>query len=503
MKDRFKGIWVAIETQTLNDFSRLRGVGGELQALGFQVSFHPGRIGNMSVREWMLEYRPDVLVLRGAIWGERYFGYFKVNGGQDYQPLIVVIPSEFTYSLLPADIHDQLFDPPKAKVGEFVDLVLCIHEKEKKWVTSTWPTIKETSVIPIGLPAFDRFYQKHLSKIDARKEFGIRECELKKYIVLVGSRSANSDFQIGSEGPEIQRVLKRANYFFGCRPEHKKQVIEFHSKLSLCFISATKRLAKSCPEVIICFKPHPAEKQEKYDIAFSGIENIRVIKSNAFSMTDLIWIADLFVGYRCGSFLEARLAEVPIVHFMPEIVSTSGAKYELAEAGHFSAFDNVARWTVRNERELVDLCGKYFADGELAINTYCTELTAEGLRLEEMTGALDGESSERAAKEIAKLVRGSDCLMGNQSKERIKDRAFVAKATNRAYLDGYFQPFRITKHPYSTLRYLIRGQLKRLVGFGRQSLGARSQDSTIRVDIKKEMVSYRASLNRENSQKKC
>jgi len=488
MRHQFRNIWISIEVQTRNDLRALVGVGAELRELGFVVSFHSGKIGHIPVRNWMAEYRPDVLVLRGMSWGFRYMSYFDANTGGEYRPLIIIIPAEFTYSVFSPEIRKELHrKPTNREVGSSIDLVLCIHQEEKQFITDTWSSISDSTVIPVGLPAFDRFAHQQPSKEDSKRIIGIPEADIARNIVLIASRSATADYE--NEERHLN-MLRRAKEFMGTPPEYVKQVIQFHVLLSICFISATKELAKNCPDTIFCFKPHPAENENRYQEAFAGIENIRIIKSSGVSMTDLILIADLLIGYRCGSFLEASIANVPIVNFKPELVDDTGNKFELAYKAHPQSFDNLARWTVNHPRQLVDLCSKYVSLDESGFKEYRTVISSGGLKLENMIGLLDGKSSQRAAGEIAKLLDQSSRCRDNQSNIRNKDRLFLAKATNRAYLTGYFQPYRIRTNAFSSIRHIILILLKRLKKNVRKVFYFKSSDSTNPINVEDEMQAY-------------
>jgi surface carbohydrate biosynthesis protein len=448
-------VWISFEAQRALDVGSLVGVAAELNALGFVVSFHSGQMGELQMRQWLAQYQPDVLVLRGVPWGHRLRTFFDQAGHEDYRPLIVVIPAEYTYSVFPTPVREKAYTNPEfSRAGDFVDLVLSIHDKERNFILKNWDTIGNSCVKSIGLPTFDRFVRQGPNTNKAPKIPGIPEKALRNFTVLIASRSATSSYGTKQHS---ERMMVRAATYYGTRKDYTEQQIAFHVELSQHHIDTTRDLARNFPNISFLFKPHPVERLDHYCQALKGIKNVVVIDSSRVALRDVIKSVDLLIGYRCGSFLESFLSGVPSVNHLPKL-SQKVAQLEGPALLHPRAFDNLPRWTVSKPHEVIDLVKKV-SSGQAA-EEYLTTHSDEGLSVGEIVGELDGQSSMRAAKRIANLLEQSSRQIRTRFTRTDQQKQHLARAANRALIKGQFQPHRFLDSPGKWLWQEVKNHLR-------------------------------------------
>lgn len=191
--------------------------------------------------------------------------------------------------------------------------------------------------------------------------------------------------------------------FFGDYYESKKEQLlkiypenqlEMHRKDMVAVNKIYKELVKNNPDVLFILRYHPGTIDYQLN-EFSGIEGPNVYKStrrnnDKYSISDLINISDIWIGYETTTALEAWLLGKPTVLINPttscfirEIVSIGSPKCK----------------TINELQQKID---EYYKTGTIASFDELSDMRKTATL--ETIGFDDGKNYIRAAKEVIKVL---------------------------------------------------------------------------------------------------
>jgi hypothetical protein len=193
------------------------------------------------------------------------------------------------------------------------------------------------------------------------------------------------------------------------------------------FIVLVKVIADTYPDRTIILRPHPSESVDFYRHAFSSCGNVIVLRDGSV----LSWIrsADLLVHCNCTTGIEAVLAGLPVVNFLPESTQREDTDIEVAcEAGARAT-------TVQHALELVDRC----LSGAPQAQTWTPRATSVLNNLESESVPLVVDETLRVIDE--RKIDGSKLALPQQRPIRKFVKRMIGRPERSAYVASKRGPF--------------------------------------------------------------
>ena len=480
---RKKNIWVAIYVGSIaRDYLGAVSIGRSLKALGYIVSIFCDRVGQYSIREWILEYRPDVLVLPAVPFGYRFHSYFRAKGVTDYKPFIVIVPTEFRAGLL-KEPTDQA--PTIPDVASYVDLVLCINRYERTHLLKVFKTLSKEKTEVVGMPRFDFFFQSRKRDEKFYTKYAIPKDYWGQKVVLISSRAGAIDFieedlKRGRKSRVIQRGLAQS----GETEETVMHIVAIQKHVRDLFIKATERLAEAFDDHCIVFRLHPSEKPGTHYDRLKTYKNVVIMDPNKGYIGEVLSFSDVMIGFRCTSFIEATLAGVPIIQLLPEPSVLSGPTdtdetTEGLDGYVVSSVESIKR-LLPAVQEVLDRSGRWPNNKD----------TDQSSKIADHVEYLDGQSSRRVSERIDYWLGQSGMIEEIEQRDIRRRKEFIAKATNQSLQRGrFFRQYDPRLEPFkATLLYIKQG-LKVFKRISLNFIGRNVDSIKFNVDVEKDLSS--------------
>jgi len=393
-----------------------------LKLKGYPVSLIGAHViyeRKMSYTEWVIENRPDVIVVPKLVDPHRLREAIE-SVTSEYKPFLIVIPTEFGMcSSRTEEYVTECIQKVGKRNADGADAAIVISEAEKKTILQWYSGIDESSLVVAGHPRYDSFSDAYRymrkTKETLLAEWGISRSAQTKVVTLATSfPRAHFYGRQSSQQCKKYIALCLSLHLFDASVAHN--IIENNYKMREAFIRLTEKLATKYTKIFFVIKVHPDESEHYYLSHFSKMSNVRVVKDCVSS--DFLQVSDLHIHHYCTTALEAGVYGVPCLHYEPKDIRTVGLEKDLLRKSSFCA----------DSYEGVDALVAQLCRNELECSEDLKRVRA--LVLSQEIGDVDGGAGLRCAAVIDRLVE-TEQFKARELPYANRDRADVVDRMNR------------------------------------------------------------------------
>jgi len=439
----------------------MSAVAQELERHGILTTYIGGAVGRYSRRNWrtwIIDSEPDVVVVPRVDHANRLRAHIAISRKPEYDPLILVVPSE--YGNYGVDQDGNCVDFPLQSVpGITADLVCCISPNEKQALIHYFPDLEQNNVVITGHPKHDLYserYRCRKSRAQILREFGISPEWSSRRIISVASRyDFRADLADDMNHPRALKFLDKSTSW-GFSESRALKLWQFLRHGRTITVSAVKELASENEDVLFIYKMHPGGEDETYyHSQFSRFRNIVILDCDCGNIGELLPAVDLHIHTACGTAYDAFFSKVPTINYVP----FRRDEWPVTTWARNTQCNMLSDLTATSFDQLTSAVEQFLSTGELQYGVDRAE-DVEGF-VEKNFFRVDGASSLRVAEQIMTRISGSKQKANKLGWTLLLKRFITAGLTRRSYPRGLYPYYDFSVNSVMALaQYRFRRMLK-------------------------------------------